>query len=75
MKAYNKTLLAHLEREHAKELKRFRKLKLWRSQNRHPRATMKASELKKLDQLDECKANIRKLSVQILKLKQPYLFD
>lgn len=75
MKDYQKKLINELERKHATELKRFREFKLWRSQNRHPRITMKASELKKLDQLDECKANIRKLSVQILKLKQPYLFD
>lgn len=75
MKDYQRKLLIELEQKHAKELKKFRKLKVWRSQNRHPRITMKASDLKKLDELDECKTNIRKLSVQILKLKQPYLFD
>lgn len=74
MEPHNKTLLTHLENEHAKKLKELRKLKVWRAEVRLPLVMLSKSGLRKVDKMNQLKKDIRKLSIQILKLKQPNLF-
>lgn len=74
MKPYNKTLLTHLQNEHAKKLKELRELKVWRAEVRLPLVMLSKPGLRKVDRMHQLKRDIRKLSVQILRLKQPNLF-
>lgn len=74
MEPHDKTLLTHLQNEHAKKLKALRKLNVWRAGIRLPLVMISTSDLKKIDKMNRLKKDIRKLSVQILRLKQPNLF-
>lgn len=74
MQDYDKTLLVELQKNHAVKLKELRLLKIWRSSMRLPVSVISTADLKKIDKMNELKKDIRKLSVQILRLKQPNLF-
>lgn len=74
MQDYDKTLLAELQKKHAVKLKELRLLNVWRSSMRLPVSVISTADLKKINKMNELKKDIRKLSVQILHLKQPNLF-
>ena len=74
MEPHDRILLNHLQNEHTQKLKKLRKLKVWRAQMRLPVSVVSTADLKKIDKMNELKKDIRKLSVQILRLKQPNLF-